>query len=195
LQYPLFGKSLFIADDYTAALHNIAGKIVEEYNKIPSREVWNIENIHSTIRQIEYYKDTKVFRSAEDIINLYDSLDSTIEHIERQAELGYKFPLRDRQPVAKTPYKLFVNEFTLGDNTLCAILNDTRIVYLNHSVLNYIITKDTAFAEYTYQHCQNIIRKSTLISDVGEKERSQFFNTMREKIQNRKKAVKNYSPK
>jgi len=195
LQYPLFGKSLFIADDYTDALHNTAGKIVEEYNKMPSQEVWNVESIHSTIRQIEYYKDTKVFRSAEDIINLYDCLDSTIEHIERQAELGYKFSLPDRQPVAKTPYKLFVNEFILGDNTLCAILNDTKIVYLNHTVLNYIITKDTAFAEYTYQHCQNIIRKSTLISDVGEKERSQFFNTMREKIQNRKKAVKNYSPK
>jgi len=58
--------------------------------------------------------------------------------------------------------------------------------------LNFIGTKDTAFTEYTYQHYQNIIRKSTLISDVGEKERSRFFNTMREKIHNRRKAVNNY---
>jgi hypothetical protein len=189
LQYPLFNKSLFATDDFIEALHATSGKIVEEYNKVPSQEVWNVENIHSTIRQIEYCKDTKVFKSAEDILGLYDCLDKTIDHIEKQAELGYKFSLTTKQPVAGAPYKLFVNEFVLGDNTLCAILNDTKVVYLNHSVLNFIMTKDIAFTEYTYLHYQNIIRKSTLISDVGERERSRFFNTMREKIHNRKKAV------
>jgi hypothetical protein len=195
LQYPLFGKSLFVSDDFTTGLHGTAIEIVEEYNKMPSQEVWNVENIHSTIRQIEYYKETKVFRSAEDIVGLYDCLEKTIDHIEKQAELGFKFSMPDKKPQSKTIYKLFVNEFVLGDNTLCAILNDTKVVYLNHTVLNFIMTKDTAFAEYTYQHYQNIIRKSTLISDVGEKERSRFFNTMREKIHNRRKAINHYSSK
>ena len=192
LQYPLFGKTLFVSDDFTGGLHKTADRIVDEYNKIPSQEVWNVENIHSTIRQIEYYKETKMFRSSQDIVDLYDCLEKTIDHIERQAELGYKFSLAQRKPPTKVSYKLFVNEFILGDNTLCAILNDTKVVYLNHTVLNFIGTKDTAFTEYTYQHYQNIIRKSTLISDVGEKERSRFFNTMREKIHNRRKAVNNY---
>jgi hypothetical protein len=195
LQYPLFGKTLFLKDDFTEGLHNTSVKIVEQYNMIPSQEVWNVENIHSTIRQIEYYKETKVFRSAQDISSLYDCLDKTIDHIERQAEAGCKFSVPDKMPQSKMSYKLFVNEFILGDNTLCVTLNDTRVVYLNHTVLNFIMTKDTAFAEYTYQHYQNIIRKSTLISDVGEKERSRFFNTMREKIDSRKKAVSRYSAK
>ena len=51
------------------------------------------------------------------------------------------------------------------------------------------MTADKGFCDYTYQHIQNIIRKSTLISDVGEKERSRFFNTVREKINNRKAAL------
>ncbi len=195
LQYPMFGKTLFNADDFTKGLHATSDKIIEEYNKIPSLEVWNVEGIHSTIRQIEYYKETKVFSSAEDIIRLYDCLDKTIEHIEKQAEIGCKFSLAETQPKLKTSYKLFINEFIFGDNTLCVILNDTKVVYLNHTVINFVVTKDTAFTEYTYQHYQNIIRKSTLISDVGEKERSRFFNTMREKIHNRKKAVANYTAK
>jgi hypothetical protein len=59
------------------------------------------------------------------------------------------------------------------------------VVYLNHTVLNVVMTKDPVFAEYTYQHCHNIMRKSTLISNVGEKERTKFFNSMREKVESR----------
>ncbi len=45
------------------------------------------------------------------------------------------------------------------------------------------MTKDPVFTEYTYQHFQNIMRKSTLMSYVGEKERRKFFNSMREKVE------------
>ena len=69
------------------------------------------------------------------------------------------------------------------------ILNNTKVVYINHSVLNIIMTKDPVFTEYTYQHLQNIMRKSTLMSYVGEKERRKFFNAMREKIEYRIKAI------
>ena len=59
------------------------------------------------------------------------------------------------------------------------------MVYLNHSVLNMITTRDPVFTEYIYQHFQNIMRKSTLISNSGEKERAMFFHSLREKILSR----------
>ena len=193
LQYPMFGSSLFSANEFMDSLEKVGKKIVEEYNKLPSQEIWNIESINSTIHQIEYYKDTRVFASSEDIIRLYDALEATINHIEKQAEVGWKFTLDGKTSSPKSSYKVFVNEFILGDNTLIALLNDTKIAYINHSVINVLWTKDTAFAEHTYQHFQNIIRRSSLISDVGEKERNRFFNGMREKIHHRKKAAEHYS--
>jgi len=57
------------------------------------------------------------------------------------------------------------------------------MVLLNHSVLNTISTKGDHFTQHTNEHFQNVIRKSTQISGVGEKERSKFFNTLREKIE------------
>ncbi len=39
------------------------------------------------------------------------------------------------------------------------ILNNTKVVYINHSALNIIMTKDPVFTEYTYQHAQNLIRR------------------------------------
>ncbi|HTS45328.1 MAG TPA: hypothetical protein VMH01_13095 [Puia sp.] len=193
LQYPLFGKALFDSDDFTESLHQTVKKIMTEYNKIPSQEIWNMENIQSIIYQIEYYKETKVFASAQDILNLYECLLKTVDHIERQAEAGYKFQPGGKPLQTNATYKLYVNEFILGDNTIVAVLNDLKVVYIPHTVLNYLHTKDTAFAEYTYQHFQNIIRKSTLISDVGEKERSRFFNTMREKIDDHRKSALQYN--
>ena len=86
--------------------------------------------------------------------------------------------------------KVLVNECILGDNANLAILNDVRVAYVNHSVLNIVWTKDTIFTEHTYQHFQNIIRKSTLISDVGERERSKFFNGMRQIIYDKRKTVR-----
>jgi hypothetical protein len=63
-----------------------------------------------------------------------------------------------------------------------------KVVYINHTVLNILMTKDIGFTEYTYQHYLNIMRKSTLMSNVGEKERRRFFNAMREKVESRIKA-------
>ncbi|PWT77911.1 MAG: hypothetical protein C5B59_02785 [Bacteroidetes bacterium] len=195
LQVPLFGRKLFDVDEMTQSLQNLGHQIIEEYNKINSQEIWNVENIHTIIYQIEYYKETKMFASPQDIINLYECVEKMVNHIEKQAELGYKFDVNGKYPPEKASYKMFVNEFVLGDNSFFAVLNDTKIVHINHSVLNFITTKDTRFVEYTYQHLQNIIRKSTLISDVGEKDRKRFFDRMREKIQLRKKAAANYNPK
>ena len=192
LQYPLFGKTMFVMDDFTQSLLKMGHSIISEYNKLPSQELWNVENVHVTIRQIEYYKETRMFASAAEIVHLYDCLLNTINHIELQAENGFKFMPGTRPDLSSTAYKMYVNEFMIGDNTYLAILNDTKVVYLNHTVLNVIQTRDTAFTEYTYAHFQNLVRKSTPVSVAGEKERSKFFNHMREKIENRKKAVNHY---
>jgi hypothetical protein len=193
LQYPGTGKGLYLADEFIDSLQKTGQKIVEVYNKVPSREVWNLESINSTIRQIEYYKDTKVFETGRDILKLYECLEKTIDHIEAQAEAGYKFDLSGHPLTRRVHFKLYINEFILGDNSNLAILNDTKVAYLNHSVLNIVWTKDPSFVDYTYKHIQNIISKSTLISDVGEKERTRFFNAIRDKIDHRKKAVAHYS--
>ncbi len=99
-----------------------------------------------------------------------------INHIEKQAEAGCKFAVNGKPNDSSAPFKFYVNEFLLLDNSNMAILNGTKVVYLNHSVLNIIQTKDPVFTDYYYQHFQNIMRKSTLIS-LWEKKKEQSFST------------------
>lgn len=188
LEYPEYSKAKFNFSDYNEKLLSLGEKILETYNNIPSHEIWNVDNINTYMQQIEYYKDTNVFSSKDDILKLYECLEKMVDHIEAQAEAGYKFNIHVKGSQG-APVHIYVNEFIIGDNTIMAVINKNPIVFLNHSFINYAGTKDPVFCTYTYEFFQKIIRKSTLVSSVSEKQRSNFFTPMREKLERRKKAV------
>ncbi|MDB5151741.1 MAG: hypothetical protein JWR54_492 [Mucilaginibacter sp.] len=96
-----------------------------------------------------------------------------------------------KQPHAhnNAPYDAYINQALIGDNTIYVQSENRQITFINHNGLNFMSTQDKDFCDYTYKHMQNLIRKSTHFSVVGEKERSMFFNTLRGKIQERKKNI------
>ena len=183
LNYPTYIKKQFVADEFSPSTSQTCRKLIETYNKIPSQEIWHAECIQATILQVEYYKATKVFASRQDLETVYTCLQKTVDHIEAQVEQGVKFSTQAANPVKGASFKFYINEFIIGDNTYLLRLNDSRMVVLNHAVLNTIRTKDNYFTHCTEAHFQNIIRRSTPISEVGEKERNKFFNILREKIE------------
>ena len=189
LHYPDYSKTVFNPSLMTEDLMKTGEKILATYNKIPSTEIWNVENINTTLRQIEYYKESNVFASKDDVLKIYDCLEKSIDHVELQAEAGYKINQPGKGSHEGAPFNLYINDFILGDNTYLPVLNGKKIVFLVHTFLNYMSTTDVAFAEYNYKHFQNILHKSTLISVVGEKERRRFFNRIRQNIDSRKNAT------
>lgn len=188
LEYPAYSKAKFKFSEFDQQLRTVAEKLLETYNNIPSTEIWNVDNINTYIQQIEYYKETNVFNSKDDIILLYERLDNMVDHIEAQAEAGYKFNCNTKTQVG-APINIYVNEFIIGDNTVVAVLNKTPVTFLNHSFLNIWSTKDPIFSKYMLDYFQRLIRKSTLVSSVNEKQRNNFFTPIREKIDLRKKAL------
>ena len=188
LEYPEYSKTKFNFSDFDEILWPLGKKIMETYIQIPSTEIWNKDNINTLIQQIEYYKDTNVFTSKNDIIMLYDCLEMMIDHVEAQAEVGYKF--NNNAKGSKGAFaKIYVNEFIIGDNTCMAVLDKKPIVFLNHSFINITSTKDPVFCEYMFEYFQTLIRKSTLVSSVSEKQRSSFFTPIREKLEQSKRRV------
>ena len=160
----------------------IGKKIVQVYNQIPSTDIWNIESINTTIRQIQFYREANIFDTPEDVTELYNGLFKLIDHLEKQAEIGLKFLIGDKPDASAAPYNLFNNELILGDNTVLAELNNRKITFLNHSVINFIGTQDERFNAHMFDNIQNLIKKSSQLSMVGEKERTRFFNRIRDKV-------------
>ncbi len=85
---------------------------------------------------------------------------------------------------------MYFNEVVLGDNQMLAILDDSKIAFIPHSGANYIMTRDINHCENFYQYLENLTRRSTLISEVIEKERSKFFKIHRDRLAHRKQSLK-----
>ena len=92
-------------------------EVARSYNSIPSTEIWNIENISATLRQIEYYKQLHLFRSEKDAAILYNRLEQLVDHVEKQAELGKKFMFGEQPGKDAAGYYLYENNLILGDGT------------------------------------------------------------------------------
>jgi len=187
LDYAKFNKDQFLIEDYIDIFNTTGKKISDLYLQIPSVEIWNLDCINTTIRQIEYYRETRIFKSQQDIENVYDCLEKLVNHIEKQVEYGYKFPPGKPEQENKIKYSVYTNEFNLGDNTIIVELDGEKMVFLNHSVINYIMTNKQEFTNYTFETLKILLKKSMLISEISERDRRLFFHTLRERIHERRK--------
>ena len=189
LQFPEFAKRKFKFSDYPDELFALDQQLLAMFNSIPTVEIWNIESMTIFFRQIEFYRDAQVFESDEDALRLYEALERTWDHLEMQATRGYKFKYGDVEQKRLGDYKMYFNEVLLGDNSYLAITDNTKMGILTHTTFNYMMTRDVNFTENMYRHMQNQMKRSIMISEVSEKERSRFFRIIRERIEKRKEAL------
>jgi len=187
--YPELAKQQFNGEEPDIEAAETAKKIIALYDQIPSTEIWNEESVHITIRQIEFYRQSNVFANKHILLKVYLQLEELLNHIELQAEAGKKFLYNQPPATTSAPFEIYINECLIGDNTVYIKGSDRQITFLNHNGINVIGTEDKNFCDYTFKNLQNIIRKSTHISVSGEKERSMFFNTLRQKIYEQKKKI------
>ena len=189
LNDPRFNKGQFLIDDFMEVFNKFGAQIAELYLNIPCTEIWNEDCINQILRQVDFYRKTKIFQSRNDVIIIYECLEKLIDHIEQQVESGYKFPYGKPSLSNSVKYNVFINEFLLGDNAVAVEINDRKFVFLNHSVINYIMTENKKFVDYVFETIYMLLKKSTLISEVGEKDRQLFFQNLHQKIAEKKKLV------
>ncbi|HJW15853.1 MAG TPA: helix-turn-helix domain-containing protein [Flavisolibacter sp.] len=162
-------------------------EILSVYNSIPSIEIWNSESINNTISQIEFFREAGLFHSGKDVEIIYDSLRSMLIHLQLQCEQSCKFLPGENPQVKKNNFRFFHNREGLADNTIMALTNGSKTLYLNYETLNYMYTQDHEFCNSVHVRIQKLLRRSTILSGVSEKQRYLFFNSLMNKIPNRHK--------
>ena len=181
-QFPQLAHTRFSVDLFKESLIDVGLKIVDTYDLIPGTEIMSIENINTTLRQIDYCRETYLFRSEEDLKILFERLHEMTDHLERMAESGKKFLPWQQPDEHSVKYELYINDFLVADNSILVITNGTRTSFLVHGYVNYIMITNPAFTSYSYNFIQNVIKESILISEAGEKYRARFFHIMHERI-------------
>jgi hypothetical protein len=131
-----------------------------------------------------------MFAGDDDVYRIYEAFEKLINHIEQQAALGYQFDIDDPQKKPQAPFAMYYNEVILGDSSFLVELDGKKMVFITHSIANYMATRDVQFCENMHEHIHNLMRKSTMISAVSERERVRFFKFLRSRITAKKEKLK-----
>lgn len=188
--FPEFRNKKVSVEEYPGSLFEIGKKTMNVYYQMNTFELWTLESINSTIRQIDYYVDGQMFSHNSDAFKVYEAIISFLNHLEQQAQLGYRFLPDDPEKKPMGNFFMYFNEIVLPDNSMMAVMDNSKIAIMPHTAANYMMTRDIAYCENYYRYTHNLMKRSTLISQVSEKERTRFFRLMREKVQNRQKVLK-----
>lgn len=169
-----------ISDNDFEKSHNM----LKIYQSIPTIEIWSEETLNSTLRQINFYSEIGIFEKKEDIIEILEDVKKVVNHIQIQAELGYKFYPGTDQPVNgnKDNFKIYHNEVTLSENVILIKLENFNMVHIGHNVLNILTTNNQNFFDDTLNFANRVMKNSILMSVSAEKERICFFNLLNHKI-------------
>jgi hypothetical protein len=177
---------LFDPSEYEDIFNKTCRLIADVYTKIPSIEIWHSETINSTLRQIEFCRDSQLFKKEYDLDLLYEEVMALMDHIEEEVSIGKKFFPGNNHSNEPKNFTMYANEVALGHNTMLCSNPGQKFVFINHNVLNFMTTFNSEFVEYTHVSMQNIIKKSNLLTDVNERSRNIFFNKIKKKIKDSK---------
>ena len=159
----------------------ICDEIQKVYTQVNSVEIWNYETIHGLTSQITYYK-TVGFMTAQEANSMLKCVKKLLEHLFVEAEMEHKSLIGKRSIQDSQNFKLFFNEVLAADNSIYAEMGEVKAVFMPHIILNYVTTFDHDYCSYIKAVFQSVMKKSTLISGVNEKDRSLFFNYIFERI-------------
>lgn len=185
-----YQKKKFRVEDEKLGLIEIGRRCLSEYCKVPGSELWNDESVNSTLRQIEVYYQMGVFENLETTFHLLDLFEQLIGHIKLQADCARKFFPGETPQEHSVPYRLYNNQVVLCDNSILVATDNDKRLFLTHNTLNYLYISNKGYCETTYKWMKNLEKRSSLISEVSEKERHQFFRNIHRKIEATKQRLK-----
>lgn len=182
LNCPAYESEVFDILSLKSEEMDLGREILKAYTAIPATEIWTEETLNSTLRQVEYFWDSGFFKARKDALLVCDQLHEMLQHIKKQAELGYKYLLHPEASQEEGNFRLYLSDVMIGNNNILVKLGETQVTYLTHNTLNYLITIDQGFCKETDGWIKNLMRKSTLLSGASEKQRNQFFRKAQDNI-------------
>ena len=179
---PIIQNEKFDAGQLDHRFTEIGQKIADYYLLIPSTEIWNNSTINGVLQQIEFFWDSGSFKSKDDALILCSQLLELMQTLEKQAATSLKLPDKKEQG-GENNFTLYLSDIVIGNNCLIAQRGDIQSAYISVHTFNIMEILSEQFSLDTKNWIDNIIRKSTLISGVAEKQRYQFFKQASLKIE------------
>jgi len=182
MNIPEMENTMFSVDAVDEEVTGLAQKIIELYSLVPSVEIWTDTTIHSTLKQIDYYWESGMFSHADDAVQVCESLREVMMNIRKMAENSAKYK-NNAQPLGmpEKNYEMYFSDIEITNNCVLVDLEKLKAVYLGHFSFYTMTTTNETYCLKTEEWLNSLIKRSTLISGIAEKQRYQFFkNALRQ---------------
>jgi hypothetical protein len=167
---------------------NSAAEMLKNYNEINSVEIWTEDTLNSNLKQVEYFFESGFFNNKQDALHLCDVYLEELNLVLKKATVSSKLIANGES--GRENFKLYKSEVMIGNNSILANIGSTKIAYVSNNTFNMMSTTSADFVHENELWLNNLLRKSTLISGVGEKQRNQFFRVLRDKVDLLKQKIK-----
>lgn len=176
-----FKENPFSLDLFPHYIDQYIEQIRNAYFSLETIELWSLNLIEDTLNQISYFLYCDRFRDPEVLWMLFEDLMDLTNHLKKVAKDGHKsFP---NHSFEKGKITIYHNEVIHSINTIMMYSKEQNLVFTPFTSPNYLITKDENTCKHVFQWFEKIIEKSSLISELNEKNRSWFFLQLIRKIE------------
>jgi len=162
--------------------------LAKSYLKIPGVEIWNRNTLNGHLYQLQYMWEAGLFEDKESAMLVLDKTIELCRHVQAQAEIGMKMT-NGASGKEEASLQCYFSEGILLENAIMREINDQRRCYLIHNVGDYLVSSDLGFCNRTAKYLKNVLRKSSLISEVGEKDRQRLIVGYTESINKLKRLI------
>jgi hypothetical protein len=151
----------------------LAQEAYNAYSRVSSIEIWTEETLNSSLRQLEYFWESGQVEKQEDAIAICEEWLEMIHQLAADAETETK-----QSGIPGLTFKLYNCDVLIGSNCIIVDAGPVRRTFISYNTMNSVNTGDPKFNEESGYWMQNLIRKSTMISGMGEKQRYKFFKLL-----------------
>ena len=178
LNIETFAGEKFSYETIRPEILELGKEIYNTYCQVPAIEIWTEESLNSTLNQILYCWESGLFKNPKDVALIIEQTYKMIDLIQKQAEVGAK-----TLDIKHTDnFQMYHTDIQIGNNCVLVTAGEQKMVYIRHQTFNTLRSTNPNFCKETEQWLNNEIRKAMPISGVAEKQRYQFFQKVRHKI-------------
>jgi hypothetical protein len=153
----------------------------ELYYSFQDTQIWNLNMLDNSITQFQYLIDLGILTNKDEIGHLTREFNELVSNLESLTLCGHK-PKNIKG--IQNPCNIYITDMNIGSEVILVKTQNTSFLFQQIDVPNYMRTNDPKMIENQYAFFENIKKISTHITMTREKERTKFFNKLKEKVSN-----------
>lgn len=170
-----------------------AQKIHQQYQHIPVLEIWNDATPASLLMQIDYFYEAGLFTNKDEALRVCEEFRLMVRYIYKNALNGHRVN-ENGVAIPDSTYEMYINEVLIMDNHILSEVKGNLRYYLPYGGINYLMTTDRKLCSDMKDYIHQQTTKSSLISQVSEKERNRFFIRLGRQIEQLKEKIERTNP-